>query len=82
MYVCMYVRIFAHVGLQLAHPSMRGTVYRTSDPRAFRLIKKPVTTAAVTISHVSTIAAATRQEYKLHQHQADPALKETDCKNV
>jgi hypothetical protein len=44
-------------------------------------MEKPVTTA-VTITHVSTIAAATRQEYKLHQHQAEPALKEKDCKNI
>jgi hypothetical protein len=59
---------------------MRGTVYRISDPRAFRLMEKPVTTAAA-ISHISTIAAAIRQEYKLlHQHQAEPALKETDWK--
>jgi len=79
MYLCMYA--YSRVGLQLAHPSMRGTVYRMSDPRAFRLMEKPVTTA-VTITHVSTIAAATRQEYKLHQHQAEPALKEKDCKNI
>jgi hypothetical protein len=44
-------------------------------------MEKPVTTVA-TISHVSTIAAAIREEYKLHQHHVDPALKETDWKNV
>jgi hypothetical protein len=37
-------------------------------------MKRPLTTAA-TISHVSTTAVAIRQEYKLHQHQADPELK-------
>ena len=64
IYVCIYLCMYAYlrVGLQLAHPSMRGTVYRTSDPRAFCLMEKPVTTA-VTISHVSTIAAAIRQGY-------------------
>jgi hypothetical protein len=44
-------------------------------------MEKPVTTAA-TISHVSTTAAAIRQEYKLEQHQADTALKETDWEKV
>jgi hypothetical protein len=70
---------YSRFGLKLAHPSMRGTVYRTSDPRALRLMEKPVTTAATT-SHVSTTAAAIRQEYKLHQHHVHPALKETDWK--
>jgi len=71
MYLCMYA--YSRVELQLAHPSMRGTVYRTSDPRAFCLMEKPVTTAATT-SHVSTIAAAIRQGCKLRQHEVDPAL--------
>jgi len=71
--MCLCMQAYSSVELQLTRPSMRGTVYRTSDPRAFRLMEKPVTTAA-TISHVSTIAAAIRQGYKLHQHEVDTAL--------